>query len=176
MRAFYKQTLWIFQYFLSLESRVSPQAAKFSLSPTGTGETVIVSATLVPIRLSESPGGALYSSATDLASNPSLMVDDALRQAPGFSLFHRSSSRTANPTTLGVSLRGLGANGASRALVLDDGVPLLDPFGSWVYWDRVPRAAIESVELFRGASSNLYGIRSRKQRRHGLRTLALKRM
>ena len=28
MGAFYKQTLWIFQYLLSLESRLSPQAAK----------------------------------------------------------------------------------------------------------------------------------------------------
>lgn len=128
-----------------------------TLRPSGEVETVIVSATRVPIRLSESPGSALYFSQTDVAANPALMIDDALRQVPGFSLFRRSSSRTANPTTLGISLRGLGANGASRALVLDDGVPLLDPFGSWVFWDRVPRAAIESVEVFRGGSSNLYG-------------------
>ena len=57
----------------------------------------------------------------------------------GFSLFRRSGSRYANPTSQGVSLRGLGASGARRALVLVDGLPLNDPFGGWVYWARVPR-------------------------------------
>jgi outer membrane receptor protein involved in Fe transport len=56
-----------------------------------------------------------------------------------------------------VSLRGLGASGASRALVLADGVPLNDPFGGWIAWGRVPRAAIERVEVLRGAGSDLYG-------------------
>jgi outer membrane receptor protein involved in Fe transport len=80
-----------------------------------------------------------------------------LRQVPGFSLFRRSSSRIANPTTLGASLRGLGGSGPSRALVLEDGVPLVDPFGGWVYWDQVPRAELSSIEVFRGGESNLYG-------------------
>ncbi len=57
----------------------------------------------------------------------------------------------------GVSLRGLGGTAASRALVLEDGLPLVDAFGGWVYWDRVPRAALSSVEVFRGGASNLYG-------------------
>jgi outer membrane receptor protein involved in Fe transport len=56
-----------------------------------------------------------------------------------------------------VSLRGVGASGASRALVLADGVPLNDPFGGWIYWGRVPRAAVERVEVLRGAASDLYG-------------------
>ena len=133
------------------------QPLQVRLRPSGADETMVVSAARIPILLSESPGSALFFSEKDLAASPALAIDDALRQAPGFSLFRRSSSRTANPTTMGISLRGLGASGASRALVLDHGVPLLDPFGSWVYWDRVPRAAIQSVEVFRGGSSNLYG-------------------
>jgi outer membrane receptor protein involved in Fe transport len=84
-------------------------------------------------------------------------VDDVLRQVVGFSLFRRSGSRTANPTAQGVSLRGLGASGASRALVLADGLPLNDPFGGWVYWARVPREAIERIEVLRGGASDLYG-------------------
>ena len=68
------------------------------------------------------------------------MLDDQLRSVPGFSLFRRTSSRVANPTTQGVTLRGMSASGASRTLVLADGVPLNDPFGAWVYWDRVPVA------------------------------------
>jgi outer membrane receptor protein involved in Fe transport len=130
---------------------------QITLRPEGSAETMLVSATRIPILLSEAPGSALFFSETDLAASPALTIDDALRQVPGFSLFRRSSSRTANPTTLSLSLRGLGANGASRALVLDNGVPLLDPFGSWVYWDRIPRAALQSVEVFRGGASNLYG-------------------
>ena len=93
----------------------------------------------------------------DLALAGALTVDDVLRQVPGFSLFRRSGGMTANPTTQGVSLRGVGANGASRALVMYDGVPLNSPFGGWVYWNRLPRTNLEWVEVFNGASSNLYG-------------------
>jgi outer membrane receptor protein involved in Fe transport len=109
------------------------------------------------MKLSDVPGSAVQLSTTDVAANPSLNLDDLLRQVPGFSLFRRSSSRTANPTTQGASLRGLGASGPSRALVLEDGVSLVDPFGGWVYWDRIPRAELSSVEVFRGGASSLYG-------------------
>jgi len=34
---------------------------------------------------------------------------------------------------------------------------MVDPFGGWVYWDRIPRSEIASVEVFRGGASNLYG-------------------
>jgi outer membrane receptor protein involved in Fe transport len=84
-------------------------------------------------------------------------VDDLLRQVPGFSNFRRSSSIVANPTAQGVSLRGAGASGASRTLVLADGIPLNDQFGGWVYWDRIPREAINSIEVERGGASHLYG-------------------
>ena len=63
----------------------------------------------------------------------------------------------SNPTTQGVTLRGVSGSGASRTLVLADGVPLNDPFGSWVYWNRVPQAAVERVEIVRGATGDLYG-------------------
>ena len=84
-------------------------------------------------------------------------MDDLLRQIPGFSLLRRTSSVAAHPTSQGVSLRGVGANGASRTLVMTDGIPLNDPFGSWVYWNRVPKYAIESIEVVRGGASELYG-------------------
>ncbi len=93
----------------------------------------------------------------DLQDTPALTLDDALRQVPGFSLYRRFSSRTANPTTQGVSLRGLGANGSSRALVLQDGIPLNDPFGGWVFWDRVPAESVSSVEIAQEGASSLYG-------------------
>jgi outer membrane receptor protein involved in Fe transport len=129
----------------------------FVLRGVAQGERVVVSATRSELKLSAVPGSAVEFSPEDLSANAGLTLDDVLRQVPGFSLFRRSSSRVANPTTQGVSLRGLGASGPSRALVLEDGVPLVDPFGGWVYWDQVPRAELSSVEVFRGGESNLYG-------------------
>jgi outer membrane receptor protein involved in Fe transport len=127
------------------------------LHPASINEEIIVSATRTDLPLAESPGSTIVFSQADLAVSPALAMDDVLRQVPGFSLFRRTDSRVANPTAQGVSLRGLGASGTSRALVLEDGIPLLDPFGGWVYWDRVPRAAVSTVEVFRGGASNLYG-------------------
>jgi len=86
-----------------------------------------------------------------------LATDDKLRNVAGFSLLRRSGSQTANPTSQGVSLRGLGANGASRALVLADGIPLNDPFGGWIYWARVPQSSLNQVQLVPGGVSALYG-------------------
>ena len=129
----------------------------FVLRGVAQEERVVVSATRTEMKLSEVPGSAVELSPEDLDANAGLTLDDVLRQVPGFSLFRRSSSRVANPTSQGVSLRGLGASGPSRALVLEDGVPLVDPFGGWVFWDQVPRAEMSSVEVFRGGESNLYG-------------------
>jgi outer membrane receptor protein involved in Fe transport len=88
---------------------------------------------------------------------PGLTLDDQLHQVAGFGLFRRTSSWTANPTTEGVSLRGLGSTAASRTLVVSDQVPLNDPFGGWIHWDEIPSLAIGSVSLLRGGSSDLYG-------------------
>src|SRR6266576_582107 len=84
-------------------------------------------------------------------------VDDVLRQLPTFSLFTRSSSISSNPTSQGVSLRGIGPSGVSRTLVLLDGIPFNEPFGGWVYWTRVPLEATERIEVVDGPSANVYG-------------------
>jgi outer membrane receptor protein involved in Fe transport len=119
---------------------------------------VLVTATRINTALEDSPADSVTLSDDDLASTPAVGLDDALRKVPGFTLFRRSSSRTANPGTQGVSMRGVGASGASRALVLVDEIPLNDPFGGWVYWDRVVRESISDVEVVRGgADASLYG-------------------
>src|SRR5205085_2420433 len=88
-----------------------------TLRPLGAIEQIIVSATRSEITLSESPGNPVLLAREDLNANPSLTLDDMLREVPGFTLFRRASSRVSNPTTQGVSLRGVGASGPSRALV-----------------------------------------------------------
>lgn len=120
-------------------------------------DEVTVTATRTERRLADTAASVVVLSQEELESTAAGTVDDALRQVPGFSLFRRSGSRFANPTTQGVSLRGLGASGASRALVLADGIPLNDPFGGWIYWGRVPRISLGRVEVLRGAGSDLYG-------------------
>ncbi len=129
---------------------------KIVLHPAGLAQSVVVTArTRTP--LVESPTSDQELTHQDIQDSPNLTLDDTLRQIPGFSLFRRSDSRTANPTAQGVSLRGLGANGSSRALVLEDGIPINDPFGGWVYWDRIPEQSVESIEVSQEGGSSLYG-------------------
>jgi iron complex outermembrane recepter protein len=125
--------------------------------PPKTSDTIIVTATQTPLRLGDTPASVVVISRQEMATTAAATTDDALRQVPGFTLFRRSGSRSANPTSQGVSLRGVGASGASRALVLDDGIPLNDPFGGWVYWGRVPRVSVAQIEVVRGGASDLYG-------------------
>jgi outer membrane receptor protein involved in Fe transport len=130
---------------------------RIALEPAAIRETITVTPARAELRLQDAPASVSVLGAGDVRLAAAQTMDDLLRQVPGFSLFRRSSSIVANPTTQGVSLRGAGASGASRTLVLTDGIPLNDAFGGWVYWDRVPRAAVEQIELVRGGSSDLYG-------------------
>ena len=120
-------------------------------------EAVVVTATRGDRRTTSPVAPVSIITASDLALAPPTPLDDVLKVVPGFSLFRRTTSRSANPTTQGAGLRGLSASGASRALVLADGDVLNDPFGGWVYWDRVPAASIDRVEVVRGGASDLYG-------------------
>jgi outer membrane receptor protein involved in Fe transport len=90
-----------------------------------------------------------------LRLNPRL--DEALASIPGVSLFRRTSSLAANPTTQGLSLRAIAPSGAGRALVTLDGAPQNDPFGGWVIWSALPPEATASATVVRGAGAGAYG-------------------
>jgi outer membrane receptor protein involved in Fe transport len=90
-----------------------------------------------------------------LKSEPRL--DEALKSAPGVSLFRRTGSGAANPTTQGLSLRAIAPSGAGRALVTLDGAPQNDPFGGWVIWSGLPSEGIEGATVVRGAGAGPYG-------------------
>lgn len=136
-------------------------AASAGQSPTPSPDPiraeVTVTANRVESQLSETPASIFVLSRAEVESSAAHTLDDILRQSVGFSIFRRSSSRHANPTTQGVSLRGVGASGASRTGVFLDGVPLNDAFGGWVQWNRVPTIAVERLETLRGGASSLYG-------------------
>ena len=95
--------------------------------------------------------------ADELRRLPATTLDGALRSYPGFSLFRRSDSLTANPTAQGVSLRGIGPSGTSRSLVLLDGLPLNDPFGGWIAWSKVPVESLAQVEFVPGGGATAWG-------------------
>lgn len=105
----------------------------------------------------ELPVNVTVFTAAQLTGAPDLALDDVLRADPAFSLFRRTGSLLAHPTAQGVSLRGIGPSGASRSLVLLDGVPLNDPFGGWVTWSKVPRLSLASAEIMRGGGSGVWG-------------------
>ena len=123
-----------------------------------TVEQVIVEADRLPNPETSAPFDVHVLEQDDLRDAPQLRLDDILRaEIPGFSLFRRSSSRTANPTTQGVTLRNFGPSGAGRTLVLLDGIPLNDPFAGYVLWSQVPPASIQSLVVVSGGGAGLFG-------------------
>ena len=127
------------------------------LTPATILETVTVTPTRSEVRLGDVPASMSVLSRDDIRQSPAVLADDVLRRLPSFSLFRRTSSIAAHPTTQGVSLRGIGPSGVSRTLVLLDGVPFNDPFGGWVYWSRIPLEASDRIEVVDGTGSSLYG-------------------
>jgi len=134
----------------------SSAAAQENPAPTRL-EPVVVTPTRLEQQAGDAPASVTVISREDVRQSASQTVDDLLRQVPGFSLFRRTSSVVGHPTTQGLSLRGIGPSGTSRALVLLDGVPINDPFGGWVYWSRIPLQSIEQIEVVHGGGSSVWG-------------------
>lgn len=118
---------------------------------------LVVTASRQPLAALQVPVGVNLFDLDDLAASPALTADDFLRQVPGFGLFRRSGSLTANPTTQGFTLRGIAPSGTSRGLILFDGAPLNDAFGGWVAWSRIDLRQAERVEVIRGGGATAWG-------------------
>lgn len=120
-------------------------------------EEITITAKRLPPTDSDAPFAVTVLGQGDLEALPALRLDEALRYVPGAGLFRRASSLVAHPTTQGITLRGLGPNGAGRALVSLDGVPQNDPFGGWVYWSALSSAELAAVRITRGAGAGRWG-------------------
>ena len=120
-------------------------------------DPIVVAASRAPDPATQAPLAQLILDSSALHSIPAATLDDALLSVPGFTLFRRDSSLTANPTTQGVSLRGMGPSGASRSLILLDGLPLNDPFGGWITWSEVPRDSLAGAEVIPGGGASSWG-------------------
>jgi vitamin B12 transporter len=79
-------------------------------------------------------------------------LETLLSEIPSLQQFRRSDARSANPTSQGVTLRGLGGNASSRALLILDGVPQADPFGGWVSWPGYDAVRLSDIRVRRGGS------------------------
>jgi outer membrane receptor protein involved in Fe transport len=127
------------------------------LVPATFAQSVSVTAYRTPLGDLESPVSTRILTSRDLQQAAGITLDGQVRLVPGVETFRRSSSLVANPSSQGLSLRGLGSTSASRTLVTEDDVPLNDAFGGWIHWEEVPELSIRNVELVRGGASDLYG-------------------
>ena len=93
----------------------------------------------------------------DLDPGLGARIENRLRDEAGIVQFRRSDGRTAHPTSQGVTLRGLGGNASSRALVTLDGVPQADPFGGWVAWSAYDAINLGGIIITRGGGSGVDG-------------------
>ncbi|MFO6446233.1 TonB-dependent receptor plug domain-containing protein [Erythrobacter sp. NE805] len=92
-----------------------------------------------------------------IVAAPSGRIEDVLRNVAGFQQFRRSDSRSSNPSAQGVTLRALGGNATSRALVLLDGVPVADPFFGYIPLSAIPPETLGTIRVTRGGGSGPFG-------------------
>ena len=127
--------------------------ANISLAPGSTLLTdVVVSASRIPQSPRQVAATVNVMSREQVRSNPARVTDDLLREMPGIEL-PRTSSTASGPEEI-VSIRGADEG---RTLVLLDNVPLNDPWGEWIQWNRAPRFQLDRAEILEGGGSSLYG-------------------
>ena len=107
------------------------------------------------------PGTPAYGSVVidraRLLAEASDRVENALKDVAGFQQFRRADSRSANPSAQGVTLRALGGNASSRALVLLDGVPLADPFFGYIPLNALSADRLAGARITRGGGAGPFG-------------------
>jgi outer membrane receptor protein involved in Fe transport len=114
---------------------------------------IVITANALPDPAAERAYGVEAIDERRLTNSPSTQLDQILKDVPGLQLFRRSDARSGHPTSQGVTLRALGGNASSRALLVLDGVPQSDPFGGWVNWPAYDPASLSEVCVLRGGGS-----------------------
>lgn len=111
--------------------------------------------------LEQTPGTPAYSVVTldreAITFSASGRIEDVLTSVAGFQQFRRSDSRSSNPSAQGVTLRALGGNATSRALVLLDGVPVADPFFGYIPLSAIAPDGLANIRVTRGGGSGPFG-------------------
>ncbi|WP_428027422.1 TonB-dependent receptor plug domain-containing protein [Altererythrobacter sp.] len=111
--------------------------------------------------LEQTPASVAYGSQEidreAIVSTGSGRIEDALSSVAGFQQFRRSDSRSSNPSAQGATLRALGGNATSRALVLLDGVPMSDPFFGYIPFGAIAPERLGQARVTRGGGSGPFG-------------------
>lgn len=145
----------ILALFLGI-SAASPAIAQSIDSPADDRDIIVTGR-----GLSVSPGVRAFDvvviDRARLQANASQRLESVLADVAGLQQFRRSDSRSANPTSQGITLRGLGGNASSRALLILDGVPQVDPFGGWVAFPAYATGRLGQVRVTRGGGSGYFG-------------------
>ena len=124
-----------------------------SIQQTSLGPEIVVTAKALPDPASERAFGVERIGRDALRRAPSREIDQILKDAAGVQQFRRSDSRSSHPTSQGVTMRALGGNASSRALLTLDGVPQADPFGGWINWPAYDPASLGEIRIVRGGGS-----------------------
>ena len=124
-----------------------------TLPPQIPQAAIVVTGKALPEAKAERVYGVQRISRREIEQSPSHELDQLLKDIPGLQLFRRSDARSGHPTSQGVTLRALGGNASSRALLVLDGVPQSDPFGGWVNWPAYDPEDLSEIRVVRGGGS-----------------------
>jgi vitamin B12 transporter len=117
-------------------------------------EQIVVTGAALP----DPVGDAAYSiQKITLDNNASQRLENAIASVAGLQQFRRSDARSANPTSQGITIRGLGGNASSRAVLILDGVPQADPFGGWISWPGYDALRLIEARVRRGGGAGSDG-------------------
>jgi outer membrane receptor protein involved in Fe transport len=142
--------------FASALALCAPLSAQEAASDNEKTEIIVIGE-----GLEEAPSVTAYASSEidreQIVSAPSGRIEDVLSNVAGFQQFRRSDSRSSNPSAQGVTLRALGGNATSRALVLLDGVPMADPFFGYIPFSAIAPERLANIRVTRGGGSGPFG-------------------
>lgn len=125
--------------------------------PSPPQAAIVVTGKALPESKAERAYDVVRLTQKEIERSPTHELDQLLKDVPGLQLFRRSDSRSGHPTSQGVTLRALGGNASSRALLVLDGVPQTDPFGGWVNWPAYDPFDLAGIRVIRGGGSVVDG-------------------
>lgn len=118
---------------------------------------IVVTGAALPDAKSDAVYDIITIDRTRITATASGRIEDILKDVAGLQQFRRTDARSANATSQGATLRGLGGNASSRALLILDGVPQSDPFGGWITWPAFSPERLAQIRVTRGGGSGAFG-------------------
>lgn len=143
--------------FSVLSAALLTTAAPLLAHATPLGDPIIVTGRGLAATRADPAFDVVMIDRARILASASGRLEDVLRDVAGLQSFRRSDSRSANATSQSITLRGLGGNATSRALLILDGVPQSDPFGGWISFPAYATDRLGQVRVTRGGGSTVWG-------------------